>query len=112
MPKENLVTVTNENWDDEVIKSDKPVLVDFWAEWCMPCKIIEPILEELASKYKGKIKFARLNVDENPEVSEKYGIMAIPTLIIFNKGEEVDRLIGAVPKEKLEKFIKDSVKLS
>ncbi len=112
MSKEKLVEVTDGNWDEEIIRSDKPVVVDFWAEWCMPCRIIEPMLKELASKYEGKIKFARLNVDENPEMTEKYGIMAIPTLIIFNKGEEVDRLVGAVPKEKLEKFIKDSIKLS
>lgn len=112
MAKKNLKNLTKENWDQEVQKSDKPVIVDFWADWCVPCKILEPIYEELAEKYEGRIKFARLNVDENPEIADRYGIMAIPTLIIFNKGEEINRLIGAAPKQKIEKFIEDSLNYS
>lgn len=109
MPKKNLTELNGSNWDSEVKNSDKPVIVDFWAEWCAPCRMMEPIYEELASKYEGKMKFAKLNVDENPDVAEKYGIMAIPTMIIFKNGVEVERIIGALPKDKLEKIIKDNL---
>jgi len=103
---EETLTLTTENWEKEVINSDIPVVVDFWAEWCMPCKIVEPHFKALAKKYKGKIKFGRLNVDEEVDISQKYEIMAIPTFILFKGGKEIDRLIGAAPKDKLEEFIK------
>ena len=96
------INVTDDTFEDEVIGSDVPVLVDFWAEWCGPCKIIAPIVEELAGEYDGKVKFAKLDVDTNPRVATKYGIRGIPTLLIFSGGSPVDQVVGAVPKSKLK----------
>jgi thioredoxin 1 len=92
------VELTEANFDDEVIKSSVPVLVDFWAEWCAPCRLIAPIVEELAAEYAGKLKVAKLNVDQNPQISMNYGIRSIPTILIFKDGQAVEQLIGAVPK--------------
>jgi thioredoxin 1 len=89
---------TDNNWEQEVINSDKPVLVDFWAEWCGPCRMIGPIVEEISGEYDGKLKVGKLNVDFNMEVASKYGIRSIPTLLVFDKGEIVDKMVGAVPK--------------
>ncbi len=97
------VELTDTNFDDEVLKSDKPVLVDFWAEWCGPCRMIGPVVEEMASEYDGKAKIGKLNVDFNPNVSVKYGIRSIPALLIFKDGEVVDQIVGAVPKTHLVK---------
>jgi thioredoxin len=105
MAKENLKNVTKDEWEKEVLKSNLPVVVDFWAEWCWPCKMVEPIFEKLADKYKDKIKFVKVNVDEEPEITQTYDIMSIPTFIIFKNGKEIDRMIGAAPKEIIEKFI-------
>jgi len=89
--------LTDQNFE-EVINTDKPVLVDFWAEWCGPCKMIAPVVQELAADYDGKAVIGKLDVDSNPEVSAKYGIRSIPTLLVFKNGEIVDKQIGAVPK--------------
>ena len=92
--------ITDQNFD-EVLKTDMPVLVDFWAEWCGPCKMIGPLVEELASEYEGKAVIGKVDVDANPEVSAKFGIRSIPTLLVFKNGEIVDKQIGAVPKTAL-----------
>lgn len=91
----------NDSNFDQIIKSDKPVLVDFWAEWCGPCKMIGPLVEELASDYEGKAVVAKLNVDENPQVTARFGVRSIPTLLVFKNGQIVDKQIGAVPKSVL-----------
>ena len=92
--------LTDANFD-EVIKSDKPVLVDFWAEWCGPCKMIGPVVEELAGDYEGRAVIAKLNVDENPQVTARFGVRSIPTLLVFKNGQIVDKQVGAVPKSVL-----------
>ena len=92
------LVATDQNFEAEVLKSDVPVLVDFWAVWCGPCRMIAPVIEELANEYEGKAKIAKLNVDENPQISMAYGIRSIPTLLIFKGGEIVDQIVGAVPK--------------
>ena len=95
------VKVTSGTWDAEVLKAEGLVLVDFWAEWCGPCKMVAPVVEEVAAEYEGRLKVAKLNTDENPEVASKYRIMGIPTLMFFKKGEKVDQVVGAVPKGQL-----------
>ena len=98
--------LTDKNFEAEVIKSKKPVLVDFWAQWCGPCQMLKPIIEELAEEYKGKpIKIAKLDVDASPEMAQKYQVMSIPTLIFFKDGKSVNQLIGAQSKEDLKKEI-------
>ncbi|HOP85525.1 MAG TPA: thioredoxin [Syntrophorhabdaceae bacterium] len=98
--------VNDGNFLSEVLESSTPVLVDFWASWCGPCQMMGPVVDEVASQYEGKVKVLKLNVDENPQTSAKYGIRGIPTLILFNKGEVVDRLIGAQPKSSVEELLK------
>ena len=100
-----VIVLTESNWHAEVINSDKPVLVDFWAPWCGPCRIIAPIIEELAMELGDKVKFGKLNTDENPNIAMQYGIRAIPTLILFKNGEVVDTKIGVHPKEVLRQMI-------
>lgn len=103
------IEVTDANFENEVLKSDKPVLVDFWAEWCGPCRMIAPIVEEIAKEYNGTLKVGKMDVDANPQVSMQFGIRSIPTLLIFKGGRVVDQVIGAVPKrvltEKLSKHL-------
>jgi thioredoxin 1 len=94
---------------DQMIDSDKPVLVDFWAEWCGPCKMIGPVVEELAGDYEGRAVVAKLNVDENPQTTAKFGVRSIPTLLVFKNGEIVDKQIGAVPKSVLAQKLEAQV---
>jgi thioredoxin 1 len=102
------IELTDANFN-EVIKGDKPVLVDFWAEWCGPCKMIGPLVEELAGDYEGKAIVAKLNVDENPETTARFGVRSIPTLLVFKGGEIVDKQIGAVPKSVLAQKLQAQV---
>ncbi len=110
MEKENLFHVTDEKFDEEVIRSDLPVLVDFWAPWCGPCLSIAPAVEELAREYSGRIKVGKMNVDENPQTPSSFGIRGIPTLILFKGGKAVNQVVGAVPKNKLKALIEESLK--
>lgn len=105
----DLLQVTDGNFEEEVLKSEVPTLVDFWAPWCGPCRMIGPIVEELATEYEGKIKVAKMNVDDNPSVPTKYGIRGIPTVILFNGGDVAEQIVGAVPKAKLADMIKKVV---
>lgn len=93
-----LIEITDDNFENEVIKSDLPVLIDFWAVWCGPCKMVAPIVEELATEYDGKAKIGKLDVDSNQQTSIKFGVRSIPTLLLFKDGELKDTIIGAVPK--------------
>ncbi len=95
------VIVTDGNFKTEVLDSQTPVLVDFWATWCGPCKMIAPIIEELAGEYDGKMKFGKLDVDSNPQVAMQFGIRSIPTLLVFKGGKVVDQIVGAMPKKSL-----------
>jgi thioredoxin 1 len=92
------VEITDANFEQEVVKSDIPVLIDLWAVWCGPCKMIAPFIEELAAEYEGKVKVGKVDVDNNPNISVQYGVRSIPTLLFFNGGKVVDQIIGAVPK--------------
>lgn len=96
------ITLTDANFEEEVLQSDVPVLIDFWAVWCGPCRIIAPVVEELAEEYDGKVKVGKLDVDENQESAVKYGVRSIPTLLIFKGGEVADTIIGAVPKAQIQ----------
>ena len=100
---ESTLKLTDQNFDSEVIKSSVPVLVDFWAEWCGPCRLVGPILEELAPEYKGKLKIGKLNVDDNQDAPTKFGVMNIPTMIVFKNGKESERIVGAMSKLELQK---------
>jgi thioredoxin 1 len=97
------IAVTDTSFETEVLQGDIPVVVDFWAEWCGPCRLIAPVLEELAKEYDGRVKVTKMNVDENPGISMKYQVRSIPTLMFFKGGERVDQVIGAVPKAELKK---------
>ena len=99
---EGIVEVTTSSWDQEVLKAEGLVLVDFWAVWCGPCRMIAPTVEEIAKEYAGKLKVCKLNTDENSDIASKYKIMGIPTLMFFKDGEKVDQVVGAVPKPQLK----------
>jgi thioredoxin 1 len=101
--------VSDKTFQADVLQSKEPVLVDFWAEWCGPCRAVAPVLEEVAGELKGKLKIVKLNVDENPETAAKYGIQSIPTLMIFKNGEMASRQIGASPKAKIVQWITGAV---
>jgi thioredoxin 1 len=103
------LTITDGNFEAEVKKSTIPVLVDFWAEWCMPCKMIAPAIEELAKEYAGKIKVGKVNVDSENELASQFGIVSIPTLLVFKAGEIYRQKVGAIPKHEIENLFKDIV---
>ena len=103
------VEVTDQTFQQEVLEAETPVLVDFWADWCQPCKVIAPIVEELANEYDGKIKFTKIDVDSNPQTATQYGIRGIPTLLIFKGSKPVGQVVGAVPKGVLKKRLEEAI---
>ena len=105
---ENILNVTDDSFENDVLRSEQPVLVDYWAEWCGPCKMIAPVLEEVADEYVGKLAVAKLNIDDNPNTPPKYGIRGIPTLMIFKGGEVAATKVGALSKSQLLEFIQSN----
>jgi thioredoxin 1 len=109
MSSQLLGVATDDNFENEVLKNDKPVIVDFWAPWCGPCKAIGPVFEELAGQFKDSVKFMKLNVDDNQKTAVNFAVRSIPTIILFKEGKVLDTIIGLVPKERLEDFVKKSL---
>ena len=109
MASADTVELNDSTFESEVIKSETPVLVDFWAPWCGPCRMISPVVEEIATSYTGRLKVGKVNVDDNQEITMKYGIRSIPTLILFKNGKAVEQIIGAVPKSEIERIIKKAL---
>jgi thioredoxin 1 len=109
MASDKVVHLSDGNFEADVLKSSVPVLVDFWASWCGPCKAIAPAIDELAEQFDGQVKIAKINVDENPATPSNYGVRGIPTLILFKDGQVVDQVVGAVPKGQLETLIKKAL---
>jgi thioredoxin 1 len=104
-----MIHVTSSSWNEDVLTSDLPVLVDFWAEWCGPCRMVGPAVEQLSQTMSDKIKVAKVNVDENKEIAMRYGIRSIPSLVLFKDGKEIARTIGAASKDKYQKFVEESL---
>lgn len=104
-----MIRVTSNSWDEDVLRSDLPVLVDFWAEWCGPCRMVSPAVEQLSQTMSDKVRVAKLNVDENQEIAIRYGVRSIPSLVLFKGGKEIARTIGAASKEKYQKFVEESL---
>lgn len=100
-----MIDITNDNFESEVIKSSLPVVVDLWAPWCGPCRIFGPVVEEVSKEYEGKVKFAKLNTDDNQEIAQRYNIMSIPTVLIFEKGEVKATSVGSLPKESFKSWL-------
>tara|TARA_B110000014_G_C19993940_1_gene514896 strand:- start:445 stop:774 length:330 start_codon:yes stop_codon:yes gene_type:complete len=105
----NLFEITDDNFDTEVLESELPVLVDFWAEWCGPCKMISPIVEEIASDYNGKVKVGKVNIDYNQQVAMTYGIRGIPALLVFKSGSVANQIVGAVPKDHITQILDEVI---
>jgi thioredoxin 1 len=106
---EKVIPLNAKQWNEKVLNSDIPVLVDFWAEWCGPCRMVGPIVEQLAQSLEGKVNVSKLNVDQNQEIAMKYNIQSIPSLVLFKNGNEVARIVGLSPKEKYEKFVNNAL---
>jgi len=106
---DNIVHITDDTFNSEVLQAEQPVLVDFWAEWCGPCKMIAPVLEQIADSYEGKLKICKLNIDDNPDSAPKYGVRGIPTLMLFKDGEVEDTKVGALSKNQLTEFVEANV---
>jgi len=102
---EGILTLTDKEFDAQVLKAATPTLVDFWAEWCAPCKALTPVVEEIAKSYQGKLQVGKMNIDEHPDVPSQYAVRAIPTLLLFKGGQVVDQIVGLVPKAKLDAMI-------
>lgn len=109
MASEAVVAFTDSNFDTEVLQSTLPVIVDFWATWCAPCKAIAPLIDTIATEYEGKVKVGKVNVDDNPATPAKYGVRGIPTIILFKDGKVLDQVVGAVPRSQLEALIKKAL---
>ena len=109
MASESIVELNDSVFESEVLQSEKPVLVDFWAPWCGPCKALAPVIDEISNDYSEKIKVGKVNVDDNPETSMKFGIRSIPTLIVFKDGEVFEQVVGAVPKSEIEKVLEKAL---
>jgi thioredoxin 1 len=105
MASEKILTVSDNNFESEVLQSDTPVLVDFWAEWCGPCRMVAPVLDQIADEMDGKVRIAKLNVDENQQIAYQFQVSSIPTFILFKGGQMADRILGARPKSEFENFI-------
>ncbi|MBF8303494.1 MAG: thioredoxin [Candidatus Dadabacteria bacterium] len=109
MASAGILDLNDSTFESEVLKCESPVLVDFWAPWCGPCRILAPVVEEIANSYTGRIKVGKINVDDNQETTMQYGIRSIPTLILFKNGKAFDQIIGAVPKSEIEKMVKKAL---
>ena len=109
MASENVRTFTDDNFEKEVLQSDIPMLVDFWATWCAPCKAIAPLIDAVATEYEGRVKVGKVNVDDNPATPGKYGVRGIPTVILLKDGKVLDQVVGAIPKSQLEALIKKAL---
>ena len=105
----NAIDISDDNFDSEVLESDKPVLIDFWAEWCGPCKVLGPVKDEVAGDYSDRVKFVKLNIDNNPSNTQKFGIRGIPTLLLFKGGEKIDTSVGVLSKSELASFLDKNI---
>ena len=105
----SVINITDDNFESEVLKSDLPVLVDFWAEWCGPCKVLGPIIDDVAPEFEGKVRFTKINIDENPNTAPKYGIRGIPTIMIFKNGDLAATNVGVLTKSELTNFLNENI---